>query len=102
MPQEVPQGPWQKVGADLFQFAGKHFLVVVDYFSKYPEVIRVPGLAAKHIVDALKPTFARHGIPQELMADNMPFASAELKIRPGMGISHHNIEPYVCSLKWTG
>ena len=25
--------------------------------------------------DALKPTFARHGIPQELMADNMPLAS---------------------------
>ena len=79
LPHDLPLGPWQKVGADIFHFAGKHFLLIVDYFSKYPEVISICGLTAKHVVEALKSVFARHGIPKELFTDNMPFASRELR-----------------------
>ena len=41
VPNEVPQRPWAKLGTDIFEFAGKTYLVVVDYFSKYPEVCRL-------------------------------------------------------------
>uniref|UniRef100_A0A8C4WW17 Integrase catalytic domain-containing protein n=1 Tax=Eptatretus burgeri TaxID=7764 RepID=A0A8C4WW17_EPTBU len=37
------------------------------------------GLTAKHVVEALKSVFARHGIPKELLTDNMPFGSPELR-----------------------
>ena len=34
---EVPNRPWEKIGTDLFQFGGKHYLVTVDYFSNFLE-----------------------------------------------------------------
>ena len=34
----LPDYPWQVVGTDLFELEGKHYLLTVDYFSRYPEV----------------------------------------------------------------
>ena len=31
---EVPDGPWEKIGADFFEFEGKKHLLIIDYFSK--------------------------------------------------------------------
>ena len=33
--------PWQMNGTDLFEIAGEHHLLVVDYFSRYPEIARL-------------------------------------------------------------
>ena len=33
-PHTGPDGPWQKLGTDYFDFNGKKFLLVIDYFSK--------------------------------------------------------------------
>ena len=75
IPHEVPARPWQKLRADLFELRGQNYLCVVDYYSKFPEIsLRQPPLVH------LKSIFARHGVPDELMADNMPFASHELQI----------------------
>ena len=38
LPHEIPSNPWEKVGTDLFEFRKSHYLVVVDYYSNYPEV----------------------------------------------------------------
>ena len=37
-PHEIPSRPKQKVGTDLFDWNGKPHLIVVDYYSPYPEV----------------------------------------------------------------
>ena len=75
LPHPVPGRPWQKVGADIFDFNGKDFLVVVDYYSKYPEVVQLRKKTAEDVIRVLKPIFARHGIPDQFMSDNMPFQS---------------------------
>ena len=36
----LPDYPWQVVASDLFKLKGEHYLLVVDYFSHYPEVIK--------------------------------------------------------------
>ena len=75
MPHPVPNRPWEKVGIDYFTLAGKDYLLIVDYFSKYPEVLQMNSKAADATVAKLKSIFARHGIPNTVVADNVPFAS---------------------------
>ena len=36
---KLPDFPWQRVGTDLFMLNGATYLLVVDYFSRYPEVV---------------------------------------------------------------
>ena len=38
LPHEVPQRPWQKLGADIFELNSKSYLLVVDYYPKHPEL----------------------------------------------------------------
>ena len=71
---------WQKVGADLFYFNGKTYLVVVDSFSRYPEVLKLHDTTSKGRIVTIKPIFARHGIPELFISDNGPqFTSQEMK-----------------------
>ena len=76
MPHAVPHRPWQKVAADIMTLE-KDYLVVVDYYSKYPEIALLNGKTASKIITQMKSIFARHGIPEELICDNMPFNSTE-------------------------
>jgi hypothetical protein len=79
MPHPIPNRPWSKLGADIFSHDGRDYLIVVDYFSKYPEVMSLQTKTAREIVRKLKSLFSRHGIPDVFMSDNMPFASQEMK-----------------------
>ena len=79
MPTPLPSHPWERVGADLFQLNGISYLVVVDYFSRYPEVVRLSSTTSNSIVSTLKSIFSRHGIPAVLVSDNGPqFSSKEM------------------------
>ena len=73
---KVPQRPWQKLAADIMTWQEKDYLVVVDYFSKYPEIALLERKTAKCVITHFKSIFARHGVPDELFTDNMPFGSA--------------------------
>ena len=74
----IPERPWQKLAADIMTLQGKDFLLVVDYYSKYVELPLLQDKTADSEITALKSTFARHGIPEELICDNMPFASHQM------------------------
>jgi len=78
IPHPVPDAPWRKLGADIFHYGGKDFLVVVDYFSKYPEVTELKQKTAQAVITGLKPILARHGIPEQIIADNNPFGSLKM------------------------
>ena len=75
----VPSRPWEKIGTDYFTIGTQDYLLVVDYFSKYPEVIAVKSKSADATVQVMKTIFARHGIPTLVIADNMPFNSKLFK-----------------------
>lgn len=78
LPHAVPDTPWAKIAADIFEFQGRSLLLVVDYFSKYPEVLHLSNKTSGVVIAKFKGVFARHGIPNELIADHVPFASAEM------------------------
>ena len=79
LPHSVPERPWYKVGADHFTIASQDYLLVVDYFSKYPEVIPVSSKSADSTIIEMKAIFARHGVPNTVIADNMPFGSKQFQ-----------------------
>ena len=79
IPHPIPERPWQVVGMDHFYFNGQDYLVIVDYYSKYPEITRVHQKTAQSTIRGAKEIFARHGIPEKIVADNMPFNSLQFR-----------------------
>ena len=69
---QLPKYPWQKIGADLFVYNGNDYLIVVDYFSRFPEVVKLSTTTAQAVIKALKTIFSRHGVPETVMSDNGP------------------------------
>ena len=68
--QEIPVNPWQKIGTDLFQYAGRNYLIVADYYSYWSEVFGLNPANASSVVKATKEEVSRHGIPKTVMSDN--------------------------------
>lgn len=73
----IPDRPWQKLGSDIFEHKGKNYLVIVDYHSKFIEIALMHDKTAGTVITHMKSIFARHGIPEELISDNMPYNSRE-------------------------
>ena len=75
----LPNYPWQIIGTDLFQHKGTTYLLIVDYFSRYPEIAKLTDTTSKGVIAALRPMLARHGIPEVLRSDNGPqYVSQEM------------------------
>lgn len=47
-------------------------MLVVDYRSRYPEVISLRSTSADAVIFATKSIFTRHGIPDTVITDNGP------------------------------
>ena len=73
MPHAVPDRPWAKVGADLFELQGQHYLLRVNYYSNFFELVRLgSNTRATCVINAMRSQFARHGSPEVLVSDNGP------------------------------
>jgi len=96
IPTPLPNYPWQIVAADLFKLKGAQYLLVVDYFSRYPEVYKLASTTSDAIIKPLKSIFARHGVPEVLRSDNGPqFASREFQeFAKRYGFQHNTSSPH--------
>lgn len=74
---DAPELPFEKIGADILDFGGNSYLAIIDYFSKYIELIKLRTKQSSELIFHFKHVFATHGIPRTLIADNVPFASYE-------------------------
>ena len=80
MVHEIPKRPWSKVATDLFIFNEDNYIVIVDYYSNFIELEQVKSTAAQPVIQALKVTFVRHGVPECVISDNgLSYASEEIK-----------------------
>ena len=72
-PHEVPTGPWVKLGMDFFQDdSGNKFLIIADYFSKFPFVFPVTLTHHNKTLRYLGGLFSTEGMPAIVMSDNRP------------------------------
>ena len=87
---EIPDRPWAKIAADLFQFENKDYLVAVDYYSNFFEVDR------KAVTKKLKAHITRYGVPDEIVPDNGPqFAAQQFRIfAQSYGFKHMCTSPH--------
>ena len=69
-PHEIPGKPWVKVGTDLFQYGKNNYLVLMDYYSLWPEVYQLKTPNAECVIKATKEAFSRHGVAEEIISDN--------------------------------
>ena len=74
---EVPPHPWHTVGSDLLYFQRIDFLVVVDYFSKYLIVRKIPSSTSSAVIKELGMIFSEFGKPQIFRSDNGPCYSSQ-------------------------
>ena len=78
--RDLPSAPWEKLGSDLFEFNGHKYLILGDYYSKFPFVRSLNSETSNAIITQLKSIFSEHGIPRELYTDNGPcYASKEFQ-----------------------
>ncbi|XP_058023902.1 uncharacterized protein K02A2.6-like, partial [Ahaetulla prasina] len=70
---EKPQGPWSRIHIDFAgPFHGQTFLVVVDAYSKWLEIILMRSTTAESVISVLRHLFVTHGLPDTLVSDNGP------------------------------
>ena len=96
MATPMPERPWERVGADLCDHDGKQYLVVVDYFSRYLEIVHLDSTTSNVVIGKLKNMFARWGIPNEFVSDNGPqFSSLAFReFATQYGFTHITSSPH--------
>ena len=96
----VPTAPFQAIAADYCQQGGHHYLITVDRFSNWPEVLKIlPGSqnsGAAGLLRGLKRYFATFGVPEQLSSDGGPeFVSKETEdFLKRWGIEHRLSSAY--------
>ncbi|XP_058456315.1 uncharacterized protein K02A2.6-like [Malaya genurostris] len=98
-PQPWPRaaGPWKRIHLDYAgPLDGFYYLVVVDSYSKWPEIFQTRQTTSSVTIRFLQETFARFGIPETIVTDNgTQFCSAEFKkMCEQLGIIHIRTAPY--------
>ena len=74
---EFPDYPSQRVESDLFEWKKSKYLLVIDYYSRYIEIARLPTATSSNVITHMKSLFARHGVPESLTSDNGPQYAAD-------------------------
>ena len=100
------EGVWNKLRVDLVTIEGITCLSVIDYGSRFPEVLRLGETTATGVIGKVMELFARFGLPSELVSDNGPqFISGEMEqFLKQLGIQHVKASPRYPSLMawWRG
>ena len=88
--------PGEEISVDFADVGnGQYLLVMVDDFTRYPEVEIISSLIAKVVIQKMEELFARWGTPKVVKSDNgPPFQSsdfADYALRSGF--KHRRVTP---------
>lgn len=93
-----PNGPWQCVATDLLGPLpnNEYVLVLIDYYSRYQEIVFLRNISSDRIIKAMQEIFCRLGLPKSLRTDNdRQYVSAELEnFCKANDITHITTPPY--------
>lgn len=68
-----PSAPWKRVHIDYAgPFMQRMFLIVVDAYSKWIDVVMMTSTTSESTINALRYLFSSYGLPVEIVSDNGP------------------------------
>lgn len=76
---EIPNKPFSKIACDILEHKTKNYLVVIDYYSNWIELIKIKSKDSTVIIGELMKIFSAYGLPNVIIADNVPFGSNECR-----------------------
>lgn len=94
---ETLRAPWSRVHIDFGgPFHGQTFMVIVDAYSKWLEIILMFSTTTEAVIKALRRLFSTHGLPDILVSDNGPqFMATQFKLfLAEQGIHHALVIPF--------
>ena len=95
---EMPELPWRTVHVDFYGPlpTSEYLLVVVDRYSRFPEVEIVHSTRASTVIPKLDKIFSVHGIPDIIISDNGPPFNGDEYVRylKALGIQAKFSTPY--------
>ena len=73
-PHEILTRPWQVIGTDLLTLNGDEYLLMCDYYSKFPVIKKIPSgqSTGQTVVNLTKCVMSEQGVPEVIISDNGP------------------------------
>ena len=80
---------------DLFEHNKRQYLLIVDYFSKFPFICKLHSLSTGTVINELKGLFSENGIPEVVISDGGPQFRFEFRnFAQEWGFQHIQSSPY--------
>ena len=80
MQPDLPKRPWEKLGTDIFEFKGNKYLMIVDYYSRFPVIRLLSDITADAICKHFTSVLAEYGLPSVIITDfGTQYISAKFK-----------------------
>jgi len=72
-PWVFPSSPWSRIHVDFAgPVSGHTYLVIVDAYSKFPEIVKMNNITSTATIKVLRQMFSRYGVPEMVVSDNGP------------------------------
>ena len=95
---EEPKRPWQRLASrsDLFTLDNRNYGLLVDYYSRYFEIMQLRNTLVSAVIEAIQSLLARHGVCDEMVTNNGPqYISNDFqKFSSSWGFKHTLTSPY--------
>lgn len=77
--EETPKYPFHRVSMDIFEYAGRDFIALIDAYSNYLIAEPIRSKTSKHVIEVICGKFNTIGYPTIIKCDNSPFGSGEFE-----------------------
>lgn len=89
------------LAVDVFEHRSYHYLLVADYFCKFPVVKKLANQTASHVIGLLKMKFAECVVPANAYTDQVTQFMSKSSINlPSNTVQSTALKPKLSSVKW--
>ena len=64
--------PWHTVATDLFKTKNSKYLLIVDYYSRFPILRELSSTTSRVLIQEMKAVFTELGVPSVIVSDGVP------------------------------